>query len=63
MFKRFQEALLRLKIWQDTCGQDMVEYALLAGFVTVAVGAGFPPVADNISTIFSRLQSVADSTP
>lgn len=63
MPKRFKESLLRLAIWKDTRGQDMVEYALMAGFVTVAVGAGFPPVADNISTIFSKLASLADATP
>lgn len=63
MLKRIQEVLVRLTIWKDERGQDMVEYALMAGFVTVAVGAGFPPVADNISTIFSKLASLANATP
>jgi len=38
----------------------MVEYALLAGFVAVAAGAAFPPIASDISTIFSKLTSIAD---
>ena len=55
--------LRRLNIWRDTRGQDMVEYALLAGFIAVAAGATFPPIAGNISTIFSKLTSVTDRVP
>jgi Flp pilus assembly pilin Flp len=40
--------------WQETTGQDLVEYALMAGFVAVAAGALFPPVATSISTISVR---------
>jgi len=47
----------RLRLWNETHGQDLIEYALLAGFVAVACGATFPPVADNISTIFSKITS------
>jgi Flp pilus assembly pilin Flp len=50
---------LASRIWRDDRGQDLVEYALLAGFITVAVAATFPPAASDISTIFSRLGSVA----
>jgi len=49
---------LRLKIWQDTKGQDLIEYALMAGFVAVAAGAIMPSVATSISTIFSKISSV-----
>ena len=31
--------VLRLKIWKDNKGQDLIEYALMAGFVAVAAGA------------------------
>ena len=55
--------LCRLQIWHDTRGQDMVEYALLAGFVTVAAGASLPPVANSISTIFWKMVSVTDAVP
>jgi pilus assembly protein Flp/PilA len=39
-------------------GQDLVEYALLAGFVAVAAGALLPAISSSISTIFSRMGSV-----
>ena len=63
MLGRLQNAILRLRIWKDTRGQDMVEYALLAGFVAVAAGALLPPVADSISTIFSKMGSVLVAVP
>jgi pilus assembly protein Flp/PilA len=44
--------------WQETVGQDLVEYALMAGFVAVAAGALLPPVATSISTIFSKITSL-----
>lgn len=49
---------LAIRLIYNQKGQDMVEYALLAGFIAVAAGALLPPVADDISTIFSRLGSV-----
>ncbi len=42
----------------DDRAQDMVEYALLAGFIAVAAGATLPPVASAISTIFSKMNSL-----
>jgi pilus assembly protein Flp/PilA len=47
-----------LRFIRDQNGQDMVEYALLAGFIAVAAGAVLPPVAESLSTIFSNLGSV-----
>src|SRR5579872_2864211 len=49
---------LRLKSMKDTRGQDLIEYALMAGFVAVAAGAVMPGVASSISTIFSKVGSV-----
>lgn len=46
---------------KDNKGQDMVEYALLAGFISVAAGAVLPGFSDGISTIFSRMISVVDA--
>jgi pilus assembly protein Flp/PilA len=43
---------------KDAEGQDLVEYALLAGFVAVAAGALLPGISNSISTIFSRMGSV-----
>jgi Flp pilus assembly pilin Flp len=44
--------------WMDKKGQDLIEYALMAGFVAVAAGAIMPGVATSISTIFSKVASV-----
>ena len=53
--------ILQLKIWQDQLGQDLIEYALMAGFVAVAAGAIMPGVATSISQIFSKVASVLSS--
>jgi Flp pilus assembly pilin Flp len=53
--------LQRMNIWRNRRGQDLIEYALMAGFVAVAAGAAFPPVADTVSEIFSKVQSVMSS--
>jgi Flp pilus assembly pilin Flp len=55
--------LFRLRIWAgalraDIAAQDLLEYALMAGFVAVAAGALMPGVATNISRIFSQVGSV-----
>ena len=50
--------LQRMNMWRDRRGQDLIEYALMAGFVAVAAGAAFPPVANDISQVFSKVQSV-----
>ena len=42
------------RVWLDTKGQDLIEYALMAGFVAVAAGAIMPGVSENISQIFSK---------
>ena len=41
----------------DTRAQDLIEYALMAGFVAVAAGAIMPDVATAISTVFSKVAS------
>jgi len=56
--KRITDVLLRLRIWKDNHGQDLIEYALMAGFVAVAAGAVIPGIAPAISTIFSKVGSV-----
>jgi pilus assembly protein Flp/PilA len=50
--------LLKLRSLAATNGQDLIEYALMAGFVAVAAGAVMPGVASSISTIFSKVASV-----
>jgi pilus assembly protein Flp/PilA len=52
------KVVILTKIWRDDRGQDLIEYALMAGFVAVAAGAIMPGVASSISTIFSQISSV-----
>ncbi|MGB6944905.1 MAG: Flp family type IVb pilin [Bryobacteraceae bacterium] len=49
---------LLMRVWRDRRGQDLIEYALMAGFVAVAAGAIMPGVSSSISTIFSQVSSV-----
>ena len=46
------------RIWRDRRGQDLIEYALMAGFVAVAAGAIMPGVAASINIIFSAVNSI-----
>jgi pilus assembly protein Flp/PilA len=50
--------ILKMRILTNTSGQDLVEYALMAGFVAVAAGALMPGIATSISQIFSSVGSV-----
>lgn len=59
MHSKMNLFLLKLRtLAEDEEGQDLVEYALLAGFVAVAAGALLPAISTSISTIFSRMGSV-----
>jgi Flp pilus assembly pilin Flp len=53
------KALISLmQVWRDRRGQDLIEYALMAGFVAVAAGAIMPAISSSVSTIFSQIASV-----
>jgi pilus assembly protein Flp/PilA len=50
--------LFLVRVWRNRQGQDLVEYAMMAGFVAVAAGAIMPGISSSISTIFSQVGSV-----
>jgi Flp pilus assembly pilin Flp len=51
--------VLRIRhLFEDQRAQDLIEYALMAGFVAVAAGAIMPGVSTSISRIFSKVSSV-----
>ena len=56
--KHLIKFVVNLQILKDTRGQDLIEYALMAGFVAVAAGAIMPGVAENINIVFSKVNSV-----
>jgi Flp pilus assembly pilin Flp len=53
IFNRF----FSLLNWRDGRGQDLIEYALMAGFVAVAAGAIMPAVVNQISVIFTAVSN------
>jgi Flp pilus assembly pilin Flp len=49
---------------RDKRGQDLIEYALVAALVVVAVVSGLAPwVGPTLSEIFSKVGSVLSGTP
>jgi pilus assembly protein Flp/PilA len=56
--QRVVDLALKALLWKDTRGQDLIEYALMAGFVAVAAGAIMPGVASSINVIFSEVNSM-----
>jgi pilus assembly protein Flp/PilA len=46
-----------IRLWQDTQGQDLVEYALTAGLVAVAAVAAVPALSLTINNVFSKVGS------
>lgn len=59
MKNKFNLLLHKIRLLaEDNEGQDLIEYALLAGFVAVAAGALLPGISDSISVIFSKMASV-----
>jgi Flp pilus assembly pilin Flp len=47
------------RLWRNKKAQDLIEYALLGGFIAVAVAVVFPTsIAPNISTVFSKVVSI-----
>jgi pilus assembly protein Flp/PilA len=50
-----------VRFWNDTGGQDLVEYALAAGMVAVAAVAAMPNLSGMMSTVFSKIGSLIDT--
>jgi pilus assembly protein Flp/PilA len=47
--------------WNDTQGQDLVEYALAAGMVAVAAVAAMPALSTVVSNVFVKIGSIITS--
>ena len=46
------------QLWTDVRGQDMVEYALMTGFVATVAAAFLPTtIASSLSAVFSKVTS------
>lgn len=65
--QRLWDILLKVRIRTDALradlrGQDLVEYALMAGFVATTCGALMPAVSVSISRIFSQVASIMNNS-
>ena len=54
--------LWKIRLLKDTKGQDLIEYALMAGFIAVAAGAIVPGVAQSMKTIFTNINVLLSSS-
>jgi pilus assembly protein Flp/PilA len=45
------------RLWKEEEGQDLIEYALLVGLITLAAVALFPPIGTKINTIFTTINT------
>jgi pilus assembly protein Flp/PilA len=52
----------RLRLWSDTRGQDLVEYALATGLVAVAAVACLPGLSGTVNTVFSKIGSIVNAS-
>jgi pilus assembly protein Flp/PilA len=46
------------KLWRDSRGQDLVEYALAAGLVAVAAVAAMPALSTTVNNVFSKIGNI-----
>jgi len=60
--KKLNTLIWKLRIMKDTRGQDLIEYALMVGFIAVAAGAVIPGVVVSIQSIFNRISEVLVSS-
>jgi pilus assembly protein Flp/PilA len=59
--KRIKDQLLKLRVWQDTSGQDLVEYALAAGLVAVAAVACMPGLSGTVNNVFNKIGAIINN--
>ena len=50
------------RFWQETQGQDLVEYALAAGLVAVAAVAAMPALSTTVNNVFAKIGSIIASS-
>ena len=46
------------RFWQETQGQDLVEYALATGMVALAAVAAMPTLSAGINNVFEKIGSI-----
>ena len=51
------QLILRARVWSDTRGQDLVEYALIMGLMAMTAASLMSGLSVNISRVFSVVNS------
>jgi len=60
--RNVMQRIIQARLWKDTQGQDLVEYALTAGLVAVAAVAAMPSLTTTIDNVFSKIGSIINSS-
>ncbi len=60
--KKLATWVWRLRIARDARGQDLIEYALMVGFIAVAAGALIPGITTTMRSIFERISGVLENS-
>ena len=55
------QRVIQLRIWKDSRGQDLVEYALAAGMVAVAAVAAMPALSGVVNNVFNKIGSIVSA--
>ena len=54
-------ATLFRSLWRDRRGQDLIEYAMMGGFLAIAAAASVPQLGEPIANLFARIGTVLSS--
>ena len=60
--QKMWHVLVGLRIWSDQHGQDLIEYAMIAGFIAVVSGMFMPNVSNDVSVLYSKIASTMRSS-
>jgi pilus assembly protein Flp/PilA len=53
--QKLWHSVISLRIWSDRHGQDLIDYAMIAGFIAVVTGMFLPNVSKDVSRVYSEL--------
>lgn len=53
--QKIGHSVVKLRIWRDQHGQDLIDYVMIGGFLVVVSGMFLPNVSKDISRVYSEL--------
>jgi Flp pilus assembly pilin Flp len=59
---KLAQIVWKLRIAKDCRGQDLIEYALIVGFIVLAAGAVTPSITTTMRNIFERVSVTLSSS-